>query len=426
MTAGVGALAAVALGNVALWIAARPAGSPVGRYAGEACGAEAVVLFSCVLLLATLLPALERAFGGLDRVAVWHRRVATVALILLVPHLVLVTSSPDPYSTSFGHGLGDIALVGLLLLSVWALAPRLRAARLPGLVRRLARTTYERWLTAHRLTGIFVAAAVAHGAIVDPSFHESALLRGCFLAAGGVGVGAYVYRELLARFVVPISDYRVASVRRLNDTTLAVGLDPLRKPLSFAAGQFVVVAIGGPLGWQRHPFSVASAPSDLRLELSIKALGDYTGSLQEALRPGLPARVAGPFGGFAYRRGGDDQIWIAGGIGITPFISWIRSLDGDFTRRVDFYYAVRTQSDALCLDEIEAAASTHPSLRVQLACSDRDGQLGAETVMNGRAASAQPWIYMCGPPPMMHALDGGFRRLGVPAGRIRWEQFESR
>ena len=63
-------LGAVAAGTVAVWLGAHPADEPSGRYAGELFGVEAVLLFSCSLVLATLLPPIERAFGGLDRVAV--------------------------------------------------------------------------------------------------------------------------------------------------------------------------------------------------------------------------------------------------------------------------------------------------------------------------------------------------------------------
>jgi hypothetical protein len=132
---------AAAIANVVLWLVARPPDQPTGRYVGELCGAEAMLLLSCSLALSTSLPAIERAFDGLDRVAVWHRRVATVAVLLLVPHLVLATSAADPFATATGNGLGDVALLGLVALSVWALAPRLRAARWPGPVRRLARAS---------------------------------------------------------------------------------------------------------------------------------------------------------------------------------------------------------------------------------------------------------------------------------------------
>jgi predicted ferric reductase len=419
-------LAAVAAANVALWLVARPPSQPTGRYVGELCGAEAVLLLSCALVLATLLPPIEHAFGGLDRVAVWHRRVATIAVLLLVPHLVLATSAADRYATAIGNGLGVVALLGLVVLSVWALAPRLRAARWPGPVRRLARASYERWLTAHRLTGLFVIAAVVHGALVAPALHSSTLLRVTYLTVGGTGVAAYAYRELFARFVVPAHDYTVSDVRRPNETTTEVSLEPVRDPLVFVPGQFVVLSFGGAGGWQRHPFSVTSAPSERRLDVSIKAVGDYTHDLHDKVQPGTPAKAVGPFGGFDYRHGGGDQIWIAGGIGITPFMSWIRSLDGSFDRSVDFYYSVRRQADALYLDEIEAAARQHPTLRTKVVDTERDGLLTAEKVANAHPRGTDVWVYMCGPPSMMTALATGFRVLGIPTSRVRWEQFDIR
>jgi predicted ferric reductase len=294
-------LVVVAFGSLALWFGARPQHQPTGRFVGEICGAEAVLLLSCSLVLATVLPPIERAFSGLDRVAVWHKRVATGAVLLLAPHLVLVTSPPDAYATTFGHALGDVALLGLLVLSVWALAPKLRAARWPGPIRRLARTSYERWLTAHRLTGVFVAVAVAHGALVDPVLHHSATLRVSFLVVGGIGVAAYLYREFLARFFIPIHDYLVAEVRRPIDTVVEVSLEPVRAQLRFDPGQFVFLAFGGVGAWQRHPFSVASAPSQRMLDVSVKAVGDYTRDLRMKLKAGTPAKVAGPFGGFDFR-----------------------------------------------------------------------------------------------------------------------------
>jgi predicted ferric reductase len=333
---GPAALGAVGVGYAALWIVARPSGQPTGRFIGELCGAEAVLLLCCSLVLATLLPPIERAFGGLDRVAVWHRRVAVAGVVLLVPHLAIVTSPPDPYATTLGHGLGDLALIGLVGLVLWALAPRLRAARWPGPVRALARTSHEHWLAAHRLTGVFVAVAVAHGAIVDPVLRQSTVLRVAFIVVGAIGIGAYLYREPLARYFVPIYDYTVGATRRLNEHTIQVALDPAHAPLEFTPGQFVFIGFGGFDGWQRHPFSISSAASDRRLELTAKVSGDYTDRLVDRLRPGVPAKIAGPFGGFTFETGGPEQIWIAGGIGVTPFISWLRSVDDDFDRNVDF------------------------------------------------------------------------------------------
>jgi predicted ferric reductase len=424
--AGAAVVLTLAAANVLLWVVARPAGQPAGRFVGELLGSEAVLLFSCALVLTTLLTPIERAFGGLDRVALWHRHAAVAGVLLLIPHVALVSSAPDRYATSLGHALGDVALFGFLVLAVWALAPGLRAARWPGVIRRMARATYERWLTAHRLTGVFVIVAVVHGVIVDPVLHLSLLLRVVFLAVGAVGIVAYLYRELLARYFVPIYDYTVADVQRLNQTTLGVTLASERTSLSFRPGQFVFLALGGAGGWERHPFSVSSSPSDPQLALTIKASGDYTHELYDKLQTGVPAKLAGPFGGFDYRQGGRDQIWIAGGIGVTPFLSWIRSIDGQFDHTVDFYYSVAHAEDALYLDEVREASNQHPSLRMRLVCADTDGQLTPDAVVEAIPPGASPWVYMCGPPAMMTGFSAGLRKLGIPKGRVRWEQFGTR
>jgi len=423
---GPAAVVVAAVGYAALWLAERPADQPTGRFLGEVCGAEAILLLSCSLVLIALVPYGERWFGGFDRVVVWHRGAAVAGVLLLVPHLALVTSSPDPNETGFGHALGDVALLGLLALTLWALAPRLRAARWPGPVRALARTTYEHWLGAHRLTGLFVAVAVTHGAIVDPVLRHSSVLRVAFVLVGIAGVGAYAYRELLAPHVVPAYDYTVRAVRRLGERTAEIDLEPVGDRLAFRPGQFVMATFAGFAAGQRHPFSISSGAGDRRLDLTVKAAGDYTGRLVESLHPGDAARVLGPFGGFDYRDGGGRQIWIAGGIGVTPFVSWIRSLDDSFDRDVDFWYSVHGNGDAVYRDEIEEAARRHPSLRTHLVLSDSDGPLTADAVLREMAPDADPWIYMCGPPAMMKALARGLRRRGVPRTRVRWEDFGPR
>ena len=302
----------------------------------------------------------------------------------------------------------------------------MRAARWPGPIRHLAGLSHERWLTAHRLTGLFVAAALVHGAMVDPVLHRSTTLQVTYLVVGIVGVAAYAYRELFARFVVPDYDYTVIETTRPNDTTPAVRLEPTGRQITFVPGQFIFLSLGGTFGWQRHAFSVVSAPSDPILEVSIRSAGDFTSELHEKLQPGTPARATGPFGGFDHRLGGTEQIWIAGGIGVTPFMSWIRSMDESFDRNVGFYYSVAHESDVLYLDEIEHTHAAHPTFEPHVLLSDRDGMLTAEQALAGRSPASDVWVYMCGPPGMMQAMSRGFHEFGVPTGHIRWEQLNIR
>jgi len=66
-----------------LWIVARPTGEPAGSYIGQLLGAESILLLSIGLVLISTLPWVEEWFDGIDRAAVWHRRVAITGLVLL-------------------------------------------------------------------------------------------------------------------------------------------------------------------------------------------------------------------------------------------------------------------------------------------------------------------------------------------------------
>jgi ferredoxin-NADP reductase len=92
-------------------------------------------------------------------------------------------------------------------------------------------------------------------------------------------------------------------------------------------------------------------------------------------------------------------------------MSWIRSLDGSF--------------DGASTSTIPSAGEA-AALRATVVETEREGLLTAEKVANGHFRSTEEWVYVCGPPPMMTALGKGFRALGIPASRLRWEQFDIR
>src|SRR2546429_6498730 len=423
----------LAITNVVLWVLLRPPGVPGIMYLGEIFATTAIVLLSCSLVLATRAPFLESFFGGLDRMYLWHRWSAVVAVVLLPLHDALVTSAPDPNLNELGSVLGQVALIGLVLLLLWALAPGLSAVmrRLPTKVQRWF-MQYQRWFTLHRLTGLFVVTGLVHGALVDPVLRRSAILLGWYVAVAAVGTAAYVYRELFLRFFSRRwqYDYRVKAIKRLDERALEVMLAPTTRPLPFVAGQFVFVQFGGSAQWERHPFSVSNAPQERDLRLSIEALGDYTQHLSDTLQPGAPAIVSIAFGLFDYRNGTREQVWIAGGIGITPFRSWIRAIPPEQPLEfdIDLYYTVRSEDEALFLDEIRTAATQHPSFRPHIIFSQRDGSLTMEHIVetSGGGTIVARDIYMCGPSGMTESFQHALRKLGVPPMHIHFEHFNFR
>jgi len=417
-----------------LWLVARPAGEPSARYVGQLLGAEAILLLSVGLVLISVLPWVETWFDGIDRVAIWHRRVEIIGLALLVPHIALAS---NPAGTAIGRPLAGA--VGLFVLAAWAILPRWQsvlpsplrglvlAARDAPVLRNIRRVFggYERWRALHRTTGLFVATGFAHGLLDATPFAHAPVLRWSYVLIGGVGLGFYAYRELLARFFLPHHDYEIDTVHDLGDGLVEIALRPLGRPIEFVAGQFAIVYLEGKDGWHRHPFTIASAPREGIVRFTIKARGDWTSSLHEILEPGMPAVVIGPHGRFDYRKGTDRQLWIAGGVGVAPFLSWLRALDGDLPHRIDFFYAARGEPPFA--EEIRAIVARHDSLHAHLIDTSVEGRLTAEDIMARAGAGAGDLsIFMCGPQDMVQTFQAGFRRAGIPARRVRHEYFNWR
>ena len=246
------------------------------------------------------------------------------------------------------------------------------------------------------------------------------------MAVGAVGIGFYLYRELLARFFVSLHDYEVETVREVDSGIVEVALQPMGRQVEFVPGQFAMVYLEAKDGWHRHPFTISSAPHEDVLRVTVKALGDYTSRLQELIEPGMPAVIGGPHGRFNHRKGTDQQVWIAAGVGVAPFLSWLRALDGgDLPYRVDFFYTA--DGDAPFADEIREIADSHHALHVHMVDTSVDGRLTPEQVLH--VADSDPnglSFFMCGPQGMLRSFQTQLRRAGVSSRRIHREYFDWR
>ncbi|MFC6022558.1 ferric reductase-like transmembrane domain-containing protein [Plantactinospora solaniradicis] len=409
--------------NAATWLVFPPAddGRPdfLRQCLAEFAASAAVLLFAVALVLATRARWIEPFFGGLDRMYRVHRRAAVAGFLLLVAHVTVV---PWLLDSPGGTPSGLIAFVGIVVLVLLSIGPRL------PLLRNLITVSYRSWRHSHKLIGLFFAFGFAHALLVDQVVETTVVPFALLLAAYVVGIVAYLYTVLLARFVRPRYRYVIDDVRRLNPTTLEVSLRPRKaRRLVFTSGQFVFVKIRRSGLREPHPFTVSSSPSEDRLRLTIKAVGDYTARLHAHAEAGCRATVEGSYGMLDYRRAGRRQIWIAGGIGITPFLSWLREMERPDERRIDLYYTVRQPAEALFQDEMRAAAVRNPGLRVHLNVSAETGSLTVDRIVADQAADlADADVFMCGPVPMVKAFERGFRRRGLPSARIHFEEFSFR
>jgi len=163
------------------------------------------------------------------------------------------------------------------------------------------------------------------------------------------------------------------------------------------------------------------------LRLTIKASGNFTRELFARLKDDTHAIIEGAYGMFNYKTGGPKQIWIAGGIGLTPFLSFVRAMDGNLQHKVDLYYTVRHPDEAVFVDELEAAAAKNPDLKVHIRYSAKEGSLIIEDIVKNTGGNIGGYdVYLCGPLPMMQAFEKKFMELGLPKNNIHYEEFNFR
>ncbi len=410
--------------NIVVWLVFPPVNDGrenfVRQYAGEIIGANNIILMACSLFLSTRPKWAEKYFGGLDKMYLTHRYTGTAAFVLIFVHVLTVPITTTGWT--LGNYLAVIAFAGIVSIVLVTLAPRI------PFLNRITGGDYDDWKKLKRFIGIFFILAFIHSLTVPHPLH--ALIAITWVQVFFIiGALSYFYTELFGGFFKKTLPYTVESVRYPNNSSTEIILRAKKQPIQKQrAGQFLFVRFPGDKTLnESHPFTISSAPREDVLRVTVKACGDFTRHLFGNLQAGMDAVVEGAYGMFDYKTGGQKQIWVAGGIGVTPFLSFIRDMDGNLAQDVDFYYTVRHREEAIFVDEIEAAAKKNPRLKAYIRFSSTDGSLTVdEIVKNAGGNISGHHVYMCGPLPMVQSFEKKFLEVGVAAGNIHYEEFNFR
>jgi len=390
------------------------------QYAGEIIGSVNIVLMASALFISTRPKWAEKYFGGLDKMYITHRRVATTAFLLIFVHVLTVPITVTGWR--LGNYLAVIAFTGIVSIVLVSLAPRI------AFLNKLTGGTYEGWKNLKKYIGIFFIIGYIHPFLIAhplSAFIAINFVQIFFI----IGAVSYLYTEVFGRFFKKYVPYSVETVKHPNQSTTEVTLRAKKDSIpKHRAGQFLFVRFPGDRTLnESHPFTISSAPHEAVLRVTIKASGDFTRALFSNIQTGIDAVVEGAYGLFDYKTGGQKQIWIAGGIGLTPFLSFVRDMNGNLNHDIDFYYTVRHKDEALFVDEIESAAKKNPHLKVYIRYSATDGSLSIDDIVKNAGGSVTGHhIYMCGPLPMVQAFEKKFLALGAPAGNLHYEEFNFR
>jgi 3-phenylpropionate/trans-cinnamate dioxygenase ferredoxin reductase subunit len=369
---------------------------------------------------------------GSDVVYHFHREISLAAFALVLAHiLILITVSQRArallnFFTAPTHAraalISTLLLIILVALSIW---------------RKPIRFDYTWWRVSHGILGvIIVILAMVHVLLVG--FYINTPAKDVLWSAYTVfWILLLFYVRLFKPLLLLRRPYQVSQVsaERGNSWTLHV------KPqghagMRFQPGQFAWLTFGrSPFSETEHPFSFSSNAEDSgATTFTIKELGDFTRTVKD-IPPGKRIYVDGPFGIMSPDQFPDAKsfVLIAGGIGIAPMMSMLRTAGTRSDMRpYVLFYAIGTWEEATFREEIETLSNTLKLEVVYILSNPPEkwqGESGYITreileryLPQARDDSCE--VFICGPEPLMNSVEQALVQLGVFIGSIHAERFD--
>lgn len=393
---------------------------PIIIYSSQLFAVIGFSLFALSFMLSTRIKVIEKYFGGLDKVYHIHHTIGKMAFFALLIHPIVLAVRwlPDNIAKTFWYllpvhrkmeiNLGSWALIGLCILLLFTLVIKL---------------PYDKWKITHKFMGLLFILGIAHVFGVAGFYEEKPLLAIYFIIISILGLAAFMYKAIFHKWAVKKHPFTVVDIDKLDERTMEITLRNESADFDYIPGQFCFFQfVDKGISMESHPFTICGSSNEGEISILVKALGDYTNNLQNKLLLNTPVLVEGPYGCFDYKLGKKKQIWIGGGVGIAPFISWVRDLAKNSMPEleVDFYYCVNSEAEAFHLEEFNQLEKAMPNFRVNLSCADKDGFIKGSDIKDRKNST----IFICGPKEMRSALLKDFKALQVPKKDIIFEDFD--
>lgn len=394
-------------------------------------------VMSVAMLLAVRPKWLEPHLGGLDKMYRLHKWLGIAGLVLSVTHWLWAQGAKwmvgwgwlvrPPRGPRSDAGLGPIELFlrnqrGLAeSVGEWAFYAAVALIAL-ALIKRFP---YRQFVKVHHWLSIVYLVLVFH-AVVLMKFSYWAqpvgIVMALLMAGGTVAALLALFGRIGARRK---TQGRIASLTYYPELRVLETAIELEKGWGgHAAGQFAFVTSDRREG--AHPYTIASAwQGDGRIVFITKALGDHTSRLRERLKIGDPVTVEGPYGCFTFADQRARQIWVGGGIGITPFVARLKDLArAPGQQEIDLFHTTADYEQA-AIEKLEADARA-ANVRLHLLVDKKDGRLDAQRIRAAVPDWASASIWFCGPGAFGQALREDFLQAGLDGKHFHQELFAMR
>ena len=223
------------------------------------------------------------------------------------------------------------------------------------------------------------------------------------------------YRSEVVAVANPVAGIRTVTMR------------PLEKAYRYNPGQFLHLALDEydpARPWpESRCFSMQSSPDQETIKITFAVKGKFTERMALELAPGKVLHVKLPYGDlFSADHDRQRSVFVAGGTGLTPFLSLFTSEEFAAYVEPKLYFGVRSASHNLYAADLEKAAELNPSFRLKLLNEEKDGRLDIDGIFAENGPSAV--YFISGPPAMIRIFKARLAESGVPAERIRTDDWE--
>lgn len=395
---------------------------------GVGLGFIAFPLLTSEFALVGRIRSISELYGN-DVLMFFHKYMGIAALAIVIAHPLLIL----PGTLSFLDPTSPVAMLRYGAWCFWLLV----ALAATSLLRRKLRLPYGWWMLIHYVLALAVGGAALVHILAVKGYTSHPVTR-------------YVMIAYFVGFLIPMVRYRFWEYFRMlsrpwkvvgnHDEGGGVRTLTLRPDghtgFDFHPGQFAWLATGNPLLTEHHPISVASSAElgpERTVQFGVRDLGDWSGGKVPHVAVGTTMYVNGPFGAFSLdREPGQGFVFIGGGIGITPLRSMIQTMrDRGDVRPVVLFYGARNAGAVVFRRELEDLAGQMPLTIVwvfERPDDDWKGERGfIDAALLKRHLPVQFKRYqyfMCGPNPMMDAVEAHLVEVGVPRSRIHSERFD--
>lgn len=380
----------------------------LGRYFGTI----GICLLVFQILLSSRLKILDRLFGY-PKILKLHKYSGVTALALLSLHPLLV--SRGQLTIEKYRIIGAAALTLLYVIVITAIYTE------------KLKISYEVWKKIHLLSFVAIALGFIHSFYLGSDIYlQIPPIYQIWLGALVLFILLIFYKYVFKYFKNKNNIYKITKIRNesKNIKSFYINANLDHKPGQFVFTEFYSNA----LSKEEHHFTISSSPKEKYLRLSIKALGDYTNDLHREVKVGDKVKLDGPYGNFSYLNATPPYLFVAGGVGITPFMSFLNYMkDSKNKSKVRLIYAVKTKKDLAFRYELENLSRTLDLEIKYLFSAEKNikKQYVNKKILqtNLKKFKTPASIFIVGPQGMIKSVKSDLEKLNFTKNKIYTEVF---